>query len=180
MNNRPKFAGHFTTTPKSGTIFRLLGSGLRSGAITLTRDETAALNKLYGFEPEKPTKKPPKPHLKAVEVEPNAPEWKRRDAEAKAKKDHEEAVKRWEKWEDPQPLMQAGADRNMIRHAEHDGMRLVAWLAKFVPKGEDPLRRSSRSFRMPGTTLTPSTSRGRRPSTTKRPPNKFDLFPERR
>jgi hypothetical protein len=36
--------------------------------------------------------------------------------------------------------MQAGADRNMVRHAESDGIRLIAWLAKYVPEGEDPLK----------------------------------------
>jgi len=140
MKNRPKFADHYVTTPKTGTVFRLLGTGLRAGGVTLTRDETAALNKLYGFEIEKPQKRPPKPVLAEVELEPDAPAWKRQDAEKRAKKDHEEAVKRWEKWSDPRELFQAGADRNMLRHAEHDGMRLVAWLAKYVPKGEDPLK----------------------------------------
>jgi hypothetical protein len=41
---------------------------------------------------------------------------------------------------DPRALLQAGADRNMIRHAEHDGLRLIAWLARHVPAGEDPLK----------------------------------------
>ena len=140
MKKRPKFQGHYTTTPKSGLFFQLLGSGLRSGAITLTRDETEALNKLYGFEPEKPTKKPPRPKLKAVEVKPGMDQYAIRRAEDKAKEDHEQALKQWEKWTDPRPFMQAGADRNMVRHAEHDGMRLIAWLAKYVPQGEDPLK----------------------------------------
>lgn len=38
------------------------------------------------------------------------------------------------------PLTQAGSDRNVIREAECDGLRLIAWLAKFVPAGEDPLK----------------------------------------
>ncbi len=53
---------------------------------------------------------------------------------------HKRAVARWERWEDPRPLMQAGADRNMARYAEHDGLRLVAWLARHVPEGGDPLK----------------------------------------
>lgn len=36
--------------------------------------------------------------------------------------------------------MQAGADRNALRQAACDGMRLLAWLAKYVPPGEDPLK----------------------------------------
>lgn len=61
--------------------------------------------------------------------------------------DELEAVKRLYKFkpekkerEDLQRLMQAGADRNALRHAESDGLRLLAWLAKYVPAGEDPLK----------------------------------------
>jgi hypothetical protein len=38
------------------------------------------------------------------------------------------------------PIMQAGADRNSIRHAESDGLRMVGWIAKFLPEGEDPVK----------------------------------------
>ena len=37
-------------------------------------------------------------------------------------------------------IMQHGATRNMLRHAEADGLRMVAWLARFVPPSEDPLK----------------------------------------
>ena len=37
-------------------------------------------------------------------------------------------------------LAQAGADRNILRHAESDGLRMLAWISKFMSKGEDPLR----------------------------------------
>lgn len=37
-------------------------------------------------------------------------------------------------------LLQAGADRNVLRHAQADGLRLVAWLARYVEPGKDPLR----------------------------------------
>lgn len=140
MINRPKFAGHYTTTPKSKVVFRLLGTGLRTGAITLTRDETTALNKLYGLEPEKPNKRPPEPKYKEPEMAPGANPYDHRRAVDKAQEEHKRAVELWETWTDPRPFMQAGADRNMVRHAEHDGMRLIAWLAKYVPAGEDPLK----------------------------------------
>ena len=38
------------------------------------------------------------------------------------------------------PLMEAGARRNAFREAEADGLRLLAWLAKYVPVGSDPLK----------------------------------------
>lgn len=37
-------------------------------------------------------------------------------------------------------LLQSGVDRNVLRHASHDGLRLLAWLAEYVPKGTDPLK----------------------------------------
>lgn len=37
-------------------------------------------------------------------------------------------------------FMQAGADVNAMRHAEADGLRMVAWLARRCPPGEDPLK----------------------------------------
>lgn len=37
-------------------------------------------------------------------------------------------------------FMQAGADRNALRHAQADGLRLLAWLARHVEPGQDPLR----------------------------------------
>ncbi len=140
MKNRPQFAGHYTTTPKSAVIFQLLGTGLRTGAVTLTGDETNALNKLYGFKHEKPNKQPPKPVFKEAEITPEMNQFAVRRAQDDAKKAHEAAVEQWKNWTDPQPLYQAGADRNVARYAEHDGMRLIAWLAKHVPAGEDPLK----------------------------------------
>ena len=38
------------------------------------------------------------------------------------------------------PLMQAGAIRNALREASCDGLRMLAWLAKYVPAGEDPVK----------------------------------------
>lgn len=37
-------------------------------------------------------------------------------------------------------VMQAGADLNALRIAEVDGLRMLAWFAKHVPAGEDPLK----------------------------------------
>ena len=37
-------------------------------------------------------------------------------------------------------LIQAGHDMGVIRDAERDGKRIVAWLAKHVEPGEDPLK----------------------------------------
>jgi hypothetical protein len=37
-------------------------------------------------------------------------------------------------------LLQSGADVSMMRHAETDGLRIMAWLARYVEAGEDPLK----------------------------------------
>ena len=126
-------AGLNTTTPNAKVLIQLLG-GLSTGSLVFTHDEIRTLNKLYGFTPEKPSSRPPKP-VRSPDPE-GTPDFKRQAADEEYKR----AVAAWEKWEDPQPLMQAGADRNMFRFAEHDGLRLIAWLAKFVPAGEDPLK----------------------------------------
>ena len=38
------------------------------------------------------------------------------------------------------PLLDAGALRNVFRRAEHDGLRMVAWLARYLDQGEDPMK----------------------------------------
>lgn len=73
-------------------MMQLLGVGLVSRSVALSRDETEAVKKLYGYKPEK------------------------------------------------NELMRAGAERNAIRDAEADGLRLLAWFAQYVPAGEDPLK----------------------------------------
>ena len=131
---RPQTGGSYATTPMAAALMTHLGPGLQSGSVTLSRDETRALNKLYGFKPEKPRARPPKPERQPDPE--GTPEYKRCEADGQ----HKRAVEAWEKWEDPSPFYQAGADRNMLRHAERDGLRLIAWLAKHVPEGTDPLK----------------------------------------
>lgn len=38
------------------------------------------------------------------------------------------------------PLLEVGSDRNMFRLAEQDGLRMVAWIARHVEPGDDPLK----------------------------------------
>lgn len=127
MNNRPKVENLAqVTTPLAAKVIRLLGLGAIQGSIALTRGEFGAVKRLYGFEPELPNKRPDPPGV------PDPNDWA-------ACRKHEDALKMHAKWQDPQPLMQAGADRNALRAAEADGLRLLAWIAKYVPAGDDPL-----------------------------------------
>lgn len=125
---RPYANGSTVTTPHTGEMMRFLGAGATSGNITLSRDEFENIKKIYGYKKEKPNKKPP------------PPEAPPKGASFAQKEDYEKALKHHENWEDPIALLQAGADRNAIRHAEADGLRMLAWIAKFVPQGEDPLK----------------------------------------
>jgi len=84
--------GIFVTTPATGRMIGLLGSGYTQEGVTLSKSEFRAIRKLYDVKPE----------------------------------DNE--------------FTQAGTDRNVMRHAEFDGLRMVAWLAQYVEPGQDPLR----------------------------------------
>lgn len=132
--NRPKTnhartgANAVVTTPNAGVMIDLLGPGIHTEAVLLSRDEWKHVKRLYGYTPEKPTPKPPEP------VDPGP------DASWEAQHKYNDAKRAWDRWEDPRPMMQAGADRNALRHAACDGMRLLAWIAKHVEPGEDPLK----------------------------------------
>lgn len=99
------------TTPRSSELIGLLGGGLTYEGLALTNDEVRALRKLYGYS--SPQKLP---------LSEEEPSYGGRDQSQKVEDFH-----------------QAGADRNLLRHANLDGLRVVAWLAKFVEQGEDPL-----------------------------------------
>lgn len=130
---RPNVAGCVTSTPIASCTVQLLG-GATFGNVVLTHDQLRHLGDLYGTVPELPNEKPPPPV--APERAAFDKEWKFDVAVA----DHERALKLHEKWEDPQRFMQAGAERNVIRAANSDGLRIVAWLAQYLKSGDDPMK----------------------------------------
>lgn len=130
---RPDFRGMSVTTPSAAITATVFGARV-FGSLALTVDEFRAIQKLYRFVPEGSHEKPEAP-VAPLRSDFDA-DWKYRDAEEK----HKRAMLAWDLWEDPRGLLQAGADRNAIRHAESDGLRIIAWLAKYVPTGEDPLK----------------------------------------
>jgi hypothetical protein len=134
---RPTIKGintSFVTTPYAAVMGQLLGVGMVSSSVAMSKSEFKAVQKLYGYVPEKPNEKPPPPPL------PVRADFKSEWDFTKALENHKLALKDHTKWTDPRPLYQAGADRNTVRHAEADGLRLLAWIAKYVPEGEDPLK----------------------------------------
>lgn len=134
MKRKRKVPLTTVTTPRALKTIQLLGPGMRHESVLLSRDEYRAINKLYGLKEEGPNQKPEPPEEPKREDFPDI--W----TYEKAIKAHEEVLKAMAAWQDPRPLMQAGADRNAMRHVEHDGLRLLSWFAKYVPAGEDPLK----------------------------------------
>ncbi len=122
------------TTPFTATMMQFIGVGGTFENVAFSKTEIRNLKKLYGFEAEKPNKKPPPPE--PPKREDFGSDW---DFE-RAGRDHKEALKRHANWQDPRVLMQAGADRNLFRHVRGDGLRLAAYIAKFCEPGEDPLK----------------------------------------
>ena len=122
------------TTPFVGKMMQLLGTGGILENVAFSKSEINSLKKLYGFEAEKPNQKPPPPEAPKREDYGSDLDFER------AQRDHKVALKAHENWQDPLPLMQAGADRNLFRHVRGDGLRLAAFIAKFCQPGEDPLK----------------------------------------
>ena len=134
MNNRPQGPNHCrVSTPRVGATMGILGSSCSFEGVHFSRDEHRAMTKLYGFYKEPKQQRPPEPPLPGPESyyhgEDRA-EWQARKL----------AHDKWKKWQDPSNYLQAGADLNMSRRAREDGLRLIAWLARYVEPGEDPLK----------------------------------------
>jgi len=128
MKNRPESSGCIVTTPGAARLQSLLGSAPRQGSVAPTHDEYRALQRLYGYVPEKSHPRPPEPSHPGP------------DATWDEKEKYKRAKATWDAWSDPKGFLQAGADVNLYRHAEVDGLRLVAWIARFIAPGADPLK----------------------------------------
>lgn len=131
---RPQVAGCRVTTPNAGDMIQLLGSGPVHSGLAVTHDEHRALQRLYGYTAEPTNERPPAP------VAPKREDFADGYEHGHAMREHERAVRVHAEWKDPREFYQAGADRGLMRHAEADGLRMVAWFARFIPPGEDPLK----------------------------------------
>lgn len=108
--NRPGKFSH-TTTPAASNLIELMGGGELRESVALSNDEMRQLRKLYAFAE--------RPKLD-------------KNLEDMDYKDHnDKKVNRF---------MQAGDNVSLLRFAETDGLRLLAWLAKYVEPGADPLK----------------------------------------
>ena len=101
-------------------------------------DEYRALQKLYGYVDEQPSERP-EPPVAPAPLPPEA-SYKERSEHSDAVRQHKERLSAWKRWESHHPVLQAGADIQMMKHAEADGLRMVAWMAKHLNPGEDPVK----------------------------------------
>ena len=136
MTPRPTTTGgSLCSTPSAALSIALLG-GDRYEGVTISRDECDALQRLYGFDITSAAKEA-RDHAEA--------------AHKVAMAEYDAAMAKRSRW-DPVPpvpvlqpdgaarLMVAGASRNMFRHAEADGLRMVAAVARYLSPGDDPVR----------------------------------------
>lgn len=137
---RPQVNGARVTTPSAGAMIQLLGSGPVHGGLAVTKSEHRALQRLYGFHDEPPNDRPHAP------VAPKREDFADGYKYDRAMREHERAMSAHAKWSDPRAFYQAGADIGLMRRAEADGLRIAAWVARFIPPGEDPLKHVVRAF----------------------------------
>ena len=139
MTTRPtttgSIGGSLCSTPSAADSISLLG-GERYESVAFSRDECYALQRLYGVDTAR------------AEKEARAfAEAAHREAMAR----HEAAMVKRSPWDysPPPPTLEAdstaafavaGAGRNLFRHAEADGLRMVAAMARFLQPGDDPVR----------------------------------------
>lgn len=124
------------STPSSREIIAMLGGESYQG-VTISRDEQAALGAYYEYDLSAvgPDAAPPSPPVPP----PSDATQTEREAYRRAIADHERAVAK----HDPQgqhKFQLAGAQLYMAREASADGLRVMAWLARFLRPGDDPVQ----------------------------------------
>lgn len=131
---RPQIRGSYVSSPSSKICIDLLGGGTVHEGVRLSQTEVDRLRELYGYRVEPPHDRPAPP------VAPDRSHYECEYDYQREVKKYEDALRVHERWVDPRGFHQVGADRNMIRHAQCDGLRIVAWLSRYVEPGDDPLR----------------------------------------
>lgn len=129
---RPVFNGSIVSTPMVGVLTSLSPSPIRSGSVAFSYDEYKRLMGLYGYKEEEPTARPEPPQEPKL-----TGDWSK---DRELKENYRKAKEFYDKWQDPVALLKAGMETSLVRNAEIDGLRMVAWLSKYTEPGEDPLK----------------------------------------
>lgn len=129
--------GRFScATPMDATMIQLLGSGGSFEGVTFTRDQLDRLTRVYGYSPEQTERDVEESiaaHAEALrkqaEEDAKKPSWQRK---AKATRPATAGELR--------TFYKAGGHLQVLRNAGHDGLRLVAFLSRYLEPDEDPVK----------------------------------------
>lgn len=130
--------GALVATPEDATTIGFFGSPGRHGSVAYTHDQERAMERLYGYDLDGWEKRAASEAIEAHAEACAEYEDRRRKASA-----YEAARMQPPKPADPKgaAYFQRGGDSmHMLRHAEADGVRMVALIARYVEPGDDPVR----------------------------------------
>lgn len=124
--------------PADTATVRLLGGTSYSG-VTLTPDQHQAVLKLYGYDP----------HYTELTIADNrsahmAEVARVREENAKLPSWQQKSLPAAFNEKEQREFLEAGSTRDMLRAASDDGLRVVALLAKYMERGEDPVNAVAR------------------------------------
>ena len=143
--------GLVTDIPMTATMVHLMGVGATWGSVTLSHGQIKALEKVYGFSPEKDMENM-RANLHDVYVREHAAweaqmEFLRTDPRGYRQKYGFNNQPPAEPLPAKEAILQGGVDflragamRNLMRYAERDGLRLMAFLSRYMEAGEDPVK----------------------------------------
>jgi hypothetical protein len=109
-----------TATKTDQDLIDILG-GITFEGNTITHEQVRNFSEFYGY----------KIDIKKLYIEPSSP---------RSKKQYPR------KEEDPEVLFHAGSFRNMTREIINDGIRVMAFLSKYLDKNEDPVNLVAKAF----------------------------------
>lgn len=138
---RPRIsqAGTLVARPEDIAMAELLGYASFEG-VGFTRDQKKALERYYGFTD--------------AYIEDQVDSCREAHEARRKKLEEEEEERAKNSWgysskrpvplkpfseKDVRAMHQAGSDRNLFRHVRNDGLRVMAFLSKFLDRGEDPV-----------------------------------------
>jgi len=136
-------------TPSTWAMMQLLGGGNSFEGVALSREQEKALLAFYDFDDARDVQKAKEAQeaLEAaweerrqmhVEAEETG-DWTAYDEKYDIKYGYRELPDK-PKPTNPLPFLRAGATKNMFRFWRRDGLRVMAFLARYLERGEDPVR----------------------------------------
>ena len=138
-------------TPSTWAMMRLLGDWNSFEGVALSREQEKALMAFYDFDDALDVRKAQEAqeaqvtaweerrqmHAQAKE----AGDWAAYDIKYGCRKFSEKPrLPEKPKPTNPLPFLRAGATKNMLRFCRRDGLRVMAFLARYLERGEDPVR----------------------------------------